>query len=79
MRSSSYGWYRLLTPLSEDLYSHLRATLLERLHDKEAIVRAQAATSLAKLSFSEEQSDLEEDEPTILEAVLDAMAHDPSP
>ncbi len=68
-----------LTSSSEDLYAHLRATLLERLRDKEANIRAQAAIALSKLSFTEDPSEVDEDETTILAAVLDAMAYDPSP
>ncbi|OSD02558.1 hypothetical protein PYCCODRAFT_1367188 [Trametes coccinea BRFM310] len=68
-----------LGEIDEDLYTDLRSTLLDRLRDKEPTVRTQAVIALSKLSFSEDPSELEEGEPTILETILDAMAYDTSP
>ncbi|KAI0747199.1 nuclear condensing complex subunit [Daedaleopsis nitida] len=68
-----------LGSLDEDLFKHLRATLMERLRDKEPTIRAQAAISLSKLSNAEDPSELDEDEPTMFDAVLEAMAYDTSP
>ncbi|KAI8971320.1 nuclear condensing complex subunit [Trametes punicea] len=68
-----------LGEIDEDLYTDLRATLLERLRDKEPTVRTQAVIALSKLSFSEDPSELEDGEPTILDTITEAMAYDTSP
>ena len=70
---------RKLKIRSEDLYARLRATLLDRLRDKEATIRAQAGAALSKLSLTEDLDELDEDDSSILEVVLDALAYDPSP
>ncbi len=70
---------RRLTLCSEDLYARLRATLLDRLRDKEGPIRAQAAVALSKLSFTEDLDELDEDDTPILDIVLDALAYDTSP
>ncbi|KAL1941783.1 hypothetical protein VTO73DRAFT_6783 [Trametes versicolor] len=67
-----------LGEIDEDLYTNLRATLLDRLRDKEPTVRMQAVIALTKLSYSEDPSELDEGEPSILETILDAMAYDTS-
>ena len=63
---------------SEDLYASLRKALIDRLRDKEAAVRAQAAAALAKLSFSEDTSELDDDETPLIEIVIEAMTYDTS-
>ncbi|KAH9887359.1 nuclear condensing complex subunit, partial [Cubamyces lactineus] len=68
-----------LGEIDEDLYTNLRATLLDRLRDKEPTVRTQAVIALSKLAFSEDPSELEEGEPSILDSILDTMAYDTSP
>ncbi|KAJ8457735.1 hypothetical protein ONZ51_g11351 [Trametes cubensis] len=68
-----------LGEIDEDLYAKLRATLLDRLRDKEPTVRTQAVIALSKLAFSEVPSELEEGEPSILDSILDTMAYDTSP
>ncbi|RDX45406.1 hypothetical protein OH76DRAFT_1420865 [Lentinus brumalis] len=65
--------------IDEDLYARLRATLLDRLRDKEGPIRAQAAVALSKLSFTEDLDELDEDDTPILDIVLDALAYDTSP
>ncbi|KAH9848970.1 nuclear condensing complex subunit [Lenzites betulinus] len=67
-----------LGEIDEDLYASLRSALLDRLRDKEPTVRMQAVIALTKLSYSEDPSELEDGEPTILDTILDAMAHDVS-
>ncbi|KAI0824958.1 nuclear condensing complex subunit [Trametes gibbosa] len=67
-----------LGEIDEDLYASLRSTLLDRLRDKEPTVRMQAVIALTKLSYSEDPSELEDGEPSILDTILDAMAHDTS-
>ncbi|KAF8317697.1 hypothetical protein DL93DRAFT_527157 [Clavulina sp. PMI_390] len=64
--------------LDEDLYSHLRASLLERVRDKESHVRFQAAIALARLQRSEEGSE-EEDEENLLDVLTEVLQFDPSP
>ena len=54
----------------EDLYNNLRKALIDRLRDKEATVRAQAAAALAKLSFSEDTEELDEDETPLIDIVM---------
>ncbi|PIL28240.1 hypothetical protein GSI_09652 [Ganoderma sinense ZZ0214-1] len=58
----------------EDLYVDLRAALLDRLRDKEPTVRAYAVSALCALT--EDPEDLEDDEPTILEMLVDTMTYD---
>ncbi|KAI0777818.1 nuclear condensing complex subunit [Trametes elegans] len=67
-----------LGEIDEDLYTELRATLLDRLRDKEPTVRTQTVIALSKLSFSEDPSELAEGESTILDTIIDAMAYDTS-
>ncbi|KAH9930472.1 nuclear condensing complex subunit [Epithele typhae] len=67
-----------LSGLDEDLYAKLRSALVGRLSDKESNVRAQAAVALAKLSFSEDVSELEADETPIVEMLVDTMTYDTS-
>ena len=61
---------------SDDLYVDLRASLFDRLRDKEPIVRAHAATALCALMPTEDPRDLGEDEPTILEMLVETMTYD---
>ena len=68
----------MLNRRSEDLYTSLRKTLVERIRDKEPTVRAQAAVALAKLSSAEDVSELDEDETPLIEIVVDAMTYDTS-
>ncbi|KAF8163123.1 nuclear condensing complex subunit [Crassisporium funariophilum] len=67
-----------LGEIDEDIYASLRTALIERVSDKEATVRYQAVISLSKLCGSENLSELEEGE-SILEILIDTLAHDPSP
>ncbi|KAI6131286.1 nuclear condensing complex subunit [Pisolithus croceorrhizus] len=63
---------------SEDVYMMLRAALIERVHDKETNVRVQAVVALSKLCGSEDASDVNEDEPTAVDVLLDTLACDPA-
>jgi condensin complex subunit 3 len=63
---------------SEDLYSVLRANLIERVSDKESLIRSHAVVALSKLAGSEDPSEVEQDEQTILEVLLDALRSDPA-
>ncbi|KAI0941839.1 hypothetical protein AcV7_002413 [Taiwanofungus camphoratus] len=68
-----------LGEIDEDLYTTLRSALLERVRDKEPPIRAQAATALTKLAGSEDPADLEPDEQSILDVLLETLAYDTSP
>ncbi|KAI0266182.1 nuclear condensing complex subunit [Gloeopeniophorella convolvens] len=67
-----------LGELDEDMYNTLRAALMERVRDKEPVIRVQAVAALAKVCGSEDPEDLDEDEPTAREVLEDILAHDPS-
>ncbi|KAI5983442.1 hypothetical protein EDC04DRAFT_3008794, partial [Pisolithus marmoratus] len=66
-----------VTP-SEDVYMMLRAALIDRVHDKETNVRVQAVVALSKLCGSEDASDVNDDEPTAIDVLLDTLACDPA-
>ena len=61
---------------SEDDYNHLRSALIDRLVDKESVVRYQAVISLSKLCGTEDNSELAE--LPILDVLLRTMAQDES-
>jgi condensin complex subunit 3 len=63
---------------SEDDYKSLRAALIDRLVDRESVVRYQAVISLAKLCGTEDDSELAEGETPILDILLRTMAQDES-
>ena len=67
-----------LIPFSEDLYEKLRSALIERARDKESAIRVQAIVALSKIFSSENPSDLEDDEPSILDVMQDALTYDTS-
>lgn len=46
------------------------------MRDKEPPIRVQAVVALSKLSGSEDPSELDEGEPTIIEVLLDTLAYD---
>jgi len=64
---------------SEDLYTTLRAALLERARDKEPYVRVQAVIALAKLQDGEDPNELPEGEPSLADILVDVLQFDPSP
>ncbi|EMD37496.1 hypothetical protein CERSUDRAFT_154154 [Gelatoporia subvermispora B] len=67
-----------LGELDEDMYVDLRTALMERTQDRESTVRMQAVNALAKLVPSEDISELDDDEPSILDVLCDTLAHDTS-
>ncbi|KAH0826785.1 hypothetical protein J3R83DRAFT_5201 [Lanmaoa asiatica] len=67
-----------LGEIDEDVYHMLRAALIERVHDKETHIRVQAAVALSKLCGSEDPSDVEEDEHTAIDVLLDTLSCDPA-
>jgi condensin complex subunit 3 len=63
---------------SEETYMGLRATLLERLRDKEPIIRIHSVVAFTRLCGSEDPEDLSEDEPSLLQVLEETLAYDPS-
>ena len=62
--------------VSEDLYSELRTSLIERLDDKESVVRAQAILALSKLVGCEDPQEIQDDEQPIVMYLLDSLCYD---
>ncbi|KAI5122625.1 hypothetical protein M0805_008714 [Coniferiporia weirii] len=67
-----------LGEIDQDLYAELRAALLERLLDKESLVRAYSVVALSKLAMSEDPDDLEDDERPIVSTLLTSLFYDPA-
>ncbi|KAH7929985.1 ARM repeat-containing protein [Leucogyrophana mollusca] len=67
-----------LGEIDEDDYIRLRAALIERVHDKETFVRVQAVVALSKLCGSEDPTDVEDGEPTVIEVLLETLSCDPA-
>ena len=53
--------------------------MVERLCDRESLIRAHAVIALSKLVGSEDPSEIQPGEQTILEVLLDLLCHDPAP
>lgn len=69
-----------LTLCSEDSYLVLRENLIERSTcDKESTIRSQAVSALARLVGSEDPSELQHGEKSILDVLLDVLCSDPAP
>ncbi|KAL5480828.1 YCG1_1 [Sanghuangporus weigelae] len=65
-----------LGELDQDLYAELRAALLERLADKEPLVRVHSVTALSILASSEDPYDLDDDEPPIINPLISSLYYD---
>lgn len=63
---------------SEDTYDILRDGLIERICDKEPLIRSRAVAALSKLAGTEDPDELQADERTILELLLDVVTYDHS-
>ncbi|KAJ7104390.1 nuclear condensing complex subunit [Mycena belliarum] len=69
-----------LGEIDEDSYLALRESLIDRATcDKESIIRAQAVAALSRLIGSEDPSELQDGERSILDVLLDVLASDPAP
>ncbi|KAF7357433.1 hypothetical protein MSAN_01339300 [Mycena sanguinolenta] len=69
-----------LGEVDEDSYLALRESLIERSTcDKESTIRSQAVAALARLVGSEDPSELQDGEKSVLEVLLDIMTLDPAP
>lgn len=77
--SPNIRWRLTDTPSSEDMYSLLRSSLMERVRDREPPIRVQAIIALSKLAGSEDISDVQDGEQTIIEVLVDALTYDTSP
>ncbi|KAH9918861.1 uncharacterized protein B0H18DRAFT_1122829 [Fomitopsis serialis] len=64
---------------SEDLYSSLRSSLMERARDKESTISNRAIVALSKLAGSEDVIKLEEGEQTIMDMLIDCLTYDAAP
>ncbi|KAJ7765255.1 nuclear condensing complex subunit [Mycena metata] len=68
-----------LGEIDEDSYLALRESLIERSTcDKEPTIRAQAVSALARLIGSEDPSELQDGEKSILDVLLDVLTLDPA-
>lgn len=61
---------------SMDLYEELRENLVQRLHDRETAIRVQCVVALARLSATEDPSELEQGEKSILELLTEILLND---
>ena len=58
------------------MYSMLRDNLMDRLFDKEPLIRSHAVAALSKLVGTEDPDEVEEGEKSILEILLDVVSSD---
>ncbi|KAJ7183125.1 nuclear condensing complex subunit [Mycena filopes] len=68
-----------LGELDEEIYARLQAALLDRISDKEAVIRLQVVLALSKLVTTENVSELDEDEESIFQVLIETLSFDPSP
>lgn len=61
------------------MYTLLKEGVLDRVNDKEALVRVHAIIALSKLVGSEDPDEVEEGGMTILDILLDVLECDPAP
>lgn len=62
--------------LSEDTYNLLRDSLMDRINDKESLIRTYAAVALSKLVGTEDPNEIQEGQRTTLETLLETMSLD---
>lgn len=63
-------------PLSDDLYTQLKSSLMERVKDKESAVRVQAVFALSKFQGGEDEFGDNED--NVVQKLVDMIQHDMS-
>jgi condensin complex subunit 3 len=63
---------------SEDLYSTLRQSILERMQDKEAAVRVQAVVAIGKLQKGEPPESVGSDEAPLIDVLCEVLQYDTS-
>ena len=52
---------------------------MERSRDKESAIRAHAILALSKLLSGEDPEELQDDEASILDTLMDSLCYDPAP
>lgn len=57
----------------------MRSSLMERVKDKEAFIRAVAVVALSKLAGAEDPEDLGDDAINVIDALVDILRYDSSP
>ncbi|KAF9476968.1 hypothetical protein BDN70DRAFT_811386 [Pholiota conissans] len=67
-----------LGEIDEDAYNELRTALMDRLNDKETLIRAHAVIALSKLIGSEDPDEVEQGEQTILQTLSEVISTDPA-
>lgn len=60
------------------MYLNIRKHLMERAQDKESTIRVHSIIGLSKLLGSEDQSEVNGEEMSVLDVLLDSLCHDPS-
>ncbi|KAF8635423.1 hypothetical protein AX15_000413 [Amanita polypyramis BW_CC] len=65
-----------LGEIDEDTYNLLRENLMDRVRDKEPLIRVYAVVALSKLVGTEDPSEVQEDEKTILDVLLEITCFD---
>ncbi|KAF7317047.1 Peptidase A1 domain-containing protein [Mycena chlorophos] len=68
-----------IATIDDDVSQNLRAALIERLTDKEHVVRMRAVVSLVQFAAGEVSSKFKDKGDTVLEMLLQAMKTDPHP
>ena len=61
---------------SEDTYNLLRESLMDRIKDKESLIRTYAVVALSKLIGTEDPSEIVDGQLTTLETLLETMSLD---
>ncbi|KAF8207192.1 nuclear condensing complex subunit [Mycena galopus ATCC 62051] len=62
-----------------DIYNALQEALLDRIHDKEAMVRLPVVVALSKLAAGEDPEEIPAGEQSLLQVLIDTLSSDPSP
>ncbi|KAI3616327.1 condensin subunit cnd3 [Moniliophthora roreri] len=65
--------------IDEETYNLIRENLIQRLNDKEGLIRAHSVVALSKLIGTEDSDELEDGESTVEELLLDALCYDSAP
>ncbi|KII87912.1 hypothetical protein PLICRDRAFT_112070 [Plicaturopsis crispa FD-325 SS-3] len=68
-----------LGEIDEEMYTALRSGLVDRVYDKESLIRVHAIAALSKLVGSEDPSEFAQDEMSILDILLERLCNDPAP
>ncbi|KAK7032879.1 chromosome condensation complex protein [Favolaschia claudopus] len=69
----------VLGELDDEIYNKLRKALLDRIRDKEAMVRLQVVIALSKIAASEDTSEDAPEEEGVLQVLIETLSKDSSP